>query len=157
MTTATAPVQGKPFDQVLAEQCSYWQEVLRLQDWNIDVRLVRPHEMAGDKSPVAQTEVYEHRKDAIMRFLHPMDLITLQSHFLFGEEKDYDLNIVHELLHLHFAPFQEAIETSKGTAQEQAIEAISRAIVKLHRHGKPQDLSQPLDMVTETHSGGHYV
>jgi len=123
--------------QALAERVRYWQEVLRLQDWNLDVRLCRTHEMRGDRQAIAQTEAFVHRKDAIMRFLHPMDTDTVSMNFLFGEERDYDLNIVHELLHLHFTPFQRESETSEGVGQEQAIEAISRAIVKLYQSVKP--------------------
>ena len=132
-------MEEKPFEEAVRDQCTYWQGVLRLQDWNIQCDVVRAHEMKGDRSPVAQCESYIRRKDAMVRVLHPMDLPAVSPYFLNGEEKDYDLSLVHELLHLHFAPFQAEVDTAADLAQEQAIESISRAITKLYRELKAKD------------------
>ena len=62
--------------------------------------------------------------------LSPMDLPLISSEEYIKENANYDLTIVHELLHLHFAPFQESDDTPKGVAQEQAINCISQAIIR---------------------------
>jgi hypothetical protein len=41
--------------------------------------------------------------------------------------------LVHELLHLHFAPFAAPDGTPEDTAQEQAIDLIAKALVAEHR------------------------
>lgn len=147
----------KSFEAVIADQVAYWQQVLRLQDWNVDARVARAHEMVGDQQPIAQCDIYEQRKDAVLRVLHPMDLPTVSQHFLFGEEKDYDLSIVHELMHLHFQPFQSAADTAQGLAQEQCIETVSRALLRLYREARPMENASVLPPSTDAVSHGHYV
>lgn len=47
--------------------------------------------------------------------------------------QDQEQSLVHELLHLHFAPFRADDGTLENVAQEQAIDAIARALVELKR------------------------
>jgi len=47
--------------------------------------------------------------------------------------QDIEKTLVHELLHLMFAPFDVGCDTSEYVAQHQAIELLSRALVKLKR------------------------
>lgn len=157
--TESAQASTEAFTQLLAEQVTYWQEILRVQDWNIEVRVVRAHEFPGDKTPVAQTEIFEWRKDAIMRFMHPMDTPIIQSRFLFGEEKDYDLCIVHELLHLSMVGFDPDADSPKNVYAEQHIEAVSRALVKLHRAGAQAGNLPPLGVSSAVADGhvGRYL
>ena len=96
--------EEEAFEQELRKQLAYWQRVLYLQDWTIDIRIVRNWEME-DFHTLAQCEWYIQRKDAIIRILHPDDLQGVGHRFIYGEERDYDISLVHELLHLHFAPF----------------------------------------------------
>jgi len=114
----------------LHKQLAYWQRILYLQDWTVELRIVRQWEMA-DNQTLAQCEQHLQRKDAIIYVLHPQDLPGLSSRFLNGEECDYDISLVHELLHLHFAPFRNENDT---TVHEQAINAISRGLVKVRRN-----------------------
>lgn len=113
----------------LQKQLVYWQEMLYLRDWTVELRISRLWEMA-DNGTVAQCEWYLQRKDAIIRVLHPDDLPGLHDKFLHNEECDYDVSIVHELLHLHFASFH---NEQDETAHEQAINAISRGMVRVWR------------------------
>lgn len=117
------------FVQELRKQLVFWQKVLYLQDWTIDIRIVRQWEM-GDQLTLAQCEWFIQRKDAIIRVLAPSDLPGVSHRFLNDEECDYDISVVHELLHLHFAPFHKAEDE---VAHEQAINSISRGIVKAWR------------------------
>lgn len=100
---------------------------------------------------IGMTKVYEESKDAIMQLLSPLDFPLLSEHFS-AEQTNYDVTIVHELLHLHFAPFQEDDETPKGIAQEQAINCISATIVAAY--GK--NVCPPVTTTTEAHTG-HYL
>lgn len=47
--------------------------------------------------------------------------------------QDQEQSLVHELLHLHFAPFRADDGTPEDVAQEQAIDAIAKALVELKR------------------------
>ena len=124
----------------LRTQVAYWQKVLYLQDWTIEVRLLRQWEMS-DRQTLAQCEWYLQRKDAILGFLSPQDIVGLHNRFLNGEEADYDISLVHELLHLHFAPFH---KEDDELFHEQAINAISRGMVKVWREShKGVELSIP--------------
>lgn len=128
-------LDDQTFDSEIRKQSAYWQKLLYLQDWNIDVRVSRQWEMS-DNSTVAQIEWFLHRKDAILRVVHPTDLGGLSPHFINNEENDYDISLVHELLHLHFAPLH---TKDKEIPEEQAINAISRAFVKLYRGSAPNE------------------
>lgn len=125
------------FVRELNKQLEYWQKLLYLQDWTVEIRVSRPWEMS-DPQALAECEWYLQRKDAIIRVLPPSDLSCVESHFLSGEAQDYDISIVHELLHLHFAPFH---AKDDETAHEQAINALSRAYVKLYRVSPAESLT----------------
>lgn len=118
------------FEAELQKQLTLWQSLLSLRDWNIDIRIVRQWEMS-DPTTLAECSWYIHRKDAVIRVLHPHDLAGLSHHFLNGEEADYDTSLVHELLHLHFAPLDNGEDTEIPI--EQAINAISRGMTQVYR------------------------
>lgn len=122
-------MDDETFEAELHKQLAYWQRMLYLQDWTIELRIVRQWEMA-DSGTIAQCEWYIQRKDAIIKILHHADLPGVAHRFIKGEECDYDISLVHELLHLHFAPFH---REEDETAHEQAINSISRGMVKAWR------------------------
>ena len=117
------------FSLELHRQLAYWQEMLFLRDWNIELRIARQWDML-DSGTLAQCQWYIQRKDAIITVLHPDDLEGCARRFINGEECDYDISLVHELLHLHFAAFH---RDEDETAHEQVINAISRGMVKVWR------------------------
>lgn len=129
MVSNGGPVDDDALLHELRTQVAYWQKVLYLQDWTIEVRLLRQWEMS-DRQTLAQCEWYLQRKDAILGFLSPQDIVGLHNRFLNDEEADYDISLVHELLHLHFAPFH---KEDDELFHEQAINAISRGMVKVWR------------------------
>ena len=88
----------------LKEQVVYWQKVLYLQDWTVELRVCRLWEMS-DSNTLAECHWFLQRKDAIIKVIHQNDLGSMTNRFIAGEEADYDVSIVHELLHLHFANF----------------------------------------------------
>lgn len=139
------------FEAEIKKQAAYWQKLLYLQDWNLDIRVARQWEME-DPTVLAQCTWYIHRKDARIQVLHPSDLPGLAGKFINGEETDYDVSLVHELLHLHLAPF-DSKEKYHEIAQEQAINAISRGMVHLYRNHPIAPATLPHPPLTQT--GGY--
>lgn len=115
------------FEKELRSQLAYWQKTLYLQDWNIDFRICRNWEM---NDALANCQWFIERKDAIIKVLDPDDLGSVKGNFLHDEELDYDISLVHELLHLHYCAFD---IKEYEVPIEQAINAISRGIVKVWR------------------------
>lgn len=111
----------------------YWQEVLRLMDWNVKVLLRRRHEMKHPHA-LGMNSWDMNRKASTITMCSPEDLPSHNESFE-GEENDYDVTLVHELLHLHFAPFWPTDEDASvdELPMEQAINLLSYALVSLDR------------------------
>ena len=106
--------------------CEEWQKRLRLQDWDIELRVARERELSH---PANGAECHWNlgRRMAQIFFVDMIDHDPAR-HYPFVQE----LLLIHELLHLHFAPFDTFAEDSpQGVAIEQAIEGISRALLAL--------------------------
>lgn len=115
----------------LKQKCSEWQKILRLQDWDVRVSVERASDMKlkhvnGECEWVLQT------KQAHIRILDPIDYPQDT-----GWPQDMEQVLIHELLHLHFAPF-DAFEnnTHEHTSMEQAIDMIAGALLSLKRGGE---------------------
>lgn len=119
----------------LVESVQYWQTILRLQDWNIILKLVRRHDM-GVQGAIGCSDYAIDHKDCFIELCAPEDLYTYHARFA-GEETDYEITLVHELLHLHFAPFMadETKDAHSNTYQELAINTLARSLVHLDRKG----------------------
>lgn len=124
MNKQTFVVNQAQAEELLAE----WQRILRLQDWNIKIDIRRDREMELQSS-MAEVHWTIEKKAAIMHLLDPIDY---QNDYF---PIDHEVSIVHELLHLHMAGFDAKFDTPEGVAQEQAINAISTALVFLKRRG----------------------
>ena len=147
-STAIHPDDLEP---LLLKQCKVWQRRLRLSDWHVTVKLCRLREM-GDKC-VGSIRSFLESKDATMYLLSPIDLPLICSDEYLEESSNYDLTIVHELLHLHFAPFQsDDDESPAGIAQEQAVNCISQALINAYTKKHTQS-----PMLSETTRVGHYL
>ena len=113
--------------QVEAEAlCQEWQRRLRLRDWDVKIVVSRSDEMRPNCSGTCSTIL--SNKTALVTLMHPID----------HSERclwpyDMEETLVHELLHMHFAPFQADEDTPADTAQEQAIDLIAHALVNLKR------------------------
>lgn len=110
----------------LEAACRYWQELLRLQHWDVVVRLARQYEM--DAGNQGECEWNLRKRMALIKVLDAADWDPRTPW-----PQDQEQTLVHELLHLHFAPFRAEQGTAEDTAQEQAIDAIARALVELKR------------------------
>lgn len=138
------------FEKLLQKECKMWQHKLRLQDWTVKVTLCRLNEMP-DRDCIGFIQPQLDRKDAVMLLLSPMDVPLLPHPYLNDEEMNYGLTIVHELLHLHTFPFTRKLDEHETIAEEQAINAISRAIVTAYT---PK--VKPVGMPGTPHVG-HYL
>lgn len=132
--------QEESFGDQAYAQLRFWQELLRLQDWNIELRIVRQFTL-DDPDTLAECEYYLERKDAIIRIVIPEDLDRFEDVYLGNEARDYDITLVHELLHLHFAQFA---PPEDEVVHEQVINTLSRAFVKLYRIAGPEQTNKAL-------------
>lgn len=108
--------------QTLNELVCKWQELLRLQDWDIYIAFVDKDTL--DRGQVASSTVYMLRKKAYLRFVHPDQ---------FGEAslvpEDLEQSVVHELLHIPL----NAMEVANETLHEQFVDQMANLLVGLHR------------------------
>lgn len=102
-----------------------WQTKLGLSDWTLTVRLVRASEMNGENR-VGECIHHLESKTALIRILEQVEHEAL---VMPHTEQKWDLDriLVHELIHLSFAPF-EIVEGPGQIAQEQAINALAKAL-----------------------------
>lgn len=119
----------------LQERCLYWQERLRLRDWDVVVEVVRAARLQAPGAGFLDggCDWTLANKTAYIRILDPVDYP--ESAF---EPQDMEQTLVHELLHLHFGPFFGELVTSETQdltqiAKETAIEMIARALVQVAR------------------------
>jgi hypothetical protein len=97
--------------------CREWQEALRLQDWDIVVKVVRGRGLG--------TDGLENNAEGRGHWTLPLRAATIRL-----------ATLVHEMLHLHFAGFDDfTVGDAQDVAAEQAIHALSCALVALKRGG----------------------
>lgn len=106
----------------IIERLAYWQEKLRLRDWLVQVHIKREKDFTQENC-----NAYVHynisNKSAFITIMDPKD-------FDDWLPQDMEWLLVHELLHLHFGPF----DTRKNiTAIEQSIESITYGLIQLER------------------------
>jgi hypothetical protein len=122
----------------LTERCAYWQQRLALQDWQVTVQLVRQRELDSQGASAEFDCVWPKRRVQI----NILDSIDFPTDCLF--QQDQELDLVHELLHAYTVPLEEKIrfaaddetETPEWVLVEQAIHAISTALLALDREAK---------------------
>ena len=113
----------------LRDRCAVWQQRLRLQDWDVSVEFKRLVDLERN-TRAAECEYMWILKVAKISLVDPVDA-SHTSHWL--KQVDQEKSLVHELLHLHFAPFQAAKDSDAEADQELAIEMIAEALVALDR------------------------
>lgn len=109
----------------LRQLCIEWQKILRLQDWDIIVQISRRDDTFGN-STMGQVRYHLELKQALIKIIDPIDY---PANVIYPQ--DMEISLVHELLHLHFAPFNAEEGTPAATAQEQAI---AKGLVGLRRN-----------------------
>lgn len=98
-----------------------WTRVLKLQDWEIVVA-IRPREKLKGADGL-----FDHtlaRKYAFIQLSEPWAEPELNEFY------DPEHTLVHELIHIHFAPFQSNVPDSpEDVAQEQAVDAWAASLI----------------------------
>jgi len=108
--------------------CEAWQDILSLRDWHIKVTIKRERDMPLQNKSGSINWVLE-RKEALMTLVDPIDYPS-------DCMTPYDMEetIVHELLHLHIAPFDNTKDDSlEAIALEQCIHALEKAFIRIKR------------------------
>jgi hypothetical protein len=121
-----ASLKGGMTIEALRDRCTYWQKVLRLQDWDVKVSLVRQWDVPNS---FGTCEPYLEKRIAKVKILDVVDDGDPDNF----EDFDQERTLVHELLHIHFETFSAKPDTSKAVAQHQTIQVLSSALVKLDR------------------------
>jgi len=115
----------------LTKLCREWQERLRIQPWQIVVRICRASEFtipnAGGEANWRKT-----LETAVVRILDPVDFDPDSM-----RPQDMEVVLVHELLHLRFA---EADVTGRDTLEERlfelGIQHTAEALVRMKREAE---------------------
>jgi hypothetical protein len=111
----------------LEDRLQYWQARLGLRDWGIEIMFDRAYNMGDD---LAKIHIMEDKRRARIRMTEANDFDP-------SSLLPYDMEqvLIHELLHIHFWPLTRD-GGSNVTAEEQAIEAISWALITLERRAE---------------------
>lgn len=119
----------------LQRHLRYWQKRLRLTDWTVTIRFASKKELCDGDEDISQgLNVYNlNARTSEILVIRPDDYDP--STYPNKEQQDIENTVVHELLHLHLAPWQTESE-AEDIQQEQAIEAMSYALVSLKRRQK---------------------
>lgn len=112
----------------LESRCRYWQSLLGLLDWDVKAKIARGNGLDIPEGQQGRCNWTLGRKEAFVRVL---DHIDWDPAIIFPQ--DMEATLVHELLHLHLAPFAAKEDSPEDTAQEQMIKALSYSLVSLAR------------------------
>ena len=117
----------------LEQACREWMKRLRLADWRVTVRWQGWVSMSvlGRSGEVHWNL---QQKSATIYILPPGQRCDDSPSMTPG---DWEQTLCHELLHLHFAPFDDS-GGEHETAQEQALNAMAEALVAAVREGRQE-------------------
>jgi hypothetical protein len=116
--------------EIVATVLAHWQERLRLQDWTLIVRVARLFDLGN--ATLGDIDISKVKRQALIRLLHPDDFEGQLFHFD-GEVRDWELTLVHELVHIHFddtLPADWMNDRMLLRAVERAVDAIAKALVR---------------------------
>jgi len=124
--TAASPVVT---DAQVHDWLKIWQKRLRLEDWIIDVKIVRIWDL--EQGTLGHIDWSSPHKTAVIKVLNPLDY-ELPKDKIPG---DMELSIVHELVHLHLSVLP--LNKSSRFAEEQVVSMIADALVNLEHQQTP--------------------
>ena len=111
----------------LEERCAHWQKLLRLQDWTVEIRILRQWDMERENC-MAYVLRFPPKRHAVICF---RDSIDDEPHG--WPREDMEQSLIHELIHCHITPFEPADDAPEWTAMEQAIHSLTECIYRLSR------------------------
>lgn len=117
-------------EKQLHDRARYWLTKLNLNHWEVCIGISRKSNMPiKDASGACKWNL--HQALAWIVIIDPLDYPCEDFKF------DMEVTLVHELLHLHFAPFDTfSPDTLEDIMKERAVEHIARTLVELDRKGK---------------------
>jgi len=112
-----------------SERLGLWQKRLNLEAWTITVAMTR----AADLKPKTLGNIHWdlEKKTAVIRVLDPADYAMPLPDLL----RDMELTVVHELIHLGFAPVLADLHRTDANRQEEehAVNHMAEALLDLER------------------------
>lgn len=116
----------------LEKLLEYWQPVLGIADWHIQVRIKRYYESPLNSENIGYSERNVYRR-SVVTVMDSMDAGTV-----WRDPFDAEQTLVHELLHIvtdRWSMLKEDAKDSKleGRNYEQAVDAIADALVAARR------------------------
>lgn len=133
------------FDSAIKVQLGLWQGLLKLNDWDIKIDYW-PHDALGENT-LAKILWSRDQKTATIAIRVPNDIPSVERNYPDDEAADYDVTLLHELLHLKCVDMECKVEW----AEEQLVNHVSRALVKLYRENtKVETAGTPAEH-------GHYI
>jgi hypothetical protein len=123
-----------PTEAELRKLCRRWQQMLRLQDWKIEIQYARIREMLhnddiGGVISWGRCSINDNHKRAKVYVLHPDDYEDD-----LGRE-EIEETVVHELLHVQMSGMRSAIkgpDPAGDLCEEQVINIDSELLVSLY-------------------------
>ncbi len=117
----------------LANLAKRWQKRLRLLDWKVRVKLVGQEEFDSAGRDYGHSAENSHGfclnfaegRSATIYIVNPAEVERDEE----DDRVDIENTLVHEMLHLHFAPFANKHDED-SLLHEQAIESITEALLK---------------------------
>jgi hypothetical protein len=109
-----------------AERLSFWQQRLNLQDWKVSITVCRSSDLR--RQTVGNVHWDPKKKTAVIRVLDASDYEIGFPAVL----RDVEITVVHELVHLELAYLPR--NESSADPEEQAVNRITDALLKLHRN-----------------------
>lgn len=110
----------------LKEICAFWQNQLKLNNWRIAIGIERKTVFNNSQS-AGEIDYVLPLGQAIIKVLDPLDYPN--SPF----KQDMEITLVHELLHLYFAPFAPLNNTLEHDFMENTIEQLANILVAMKR------------------------
>jgi hypothetical protein len=102
-----------------------WQRRLALDDWQIDVKIVRIWELPHGAVANIHWSLPTHK--ATIKVLHTIDSTVSKSDVI----KDTELSVVHELVHLSMAKLP--LDPNHTELEEETVKKISVALLELDK------------------------
>lgn len=122
----------------LLEALAYWQGVLGLKDWDIQLQMVPWHTQPDD----GQIEFQTYKKKAVVK---------MRESAQFGDQRNEPLEVlVHELVHLVLLPFDAYAPPS--AVEEPVVWQIVRALLSLRSEFQAQQLLDHHDPWAGSHN-----
>ena len=101
-----------------------WQRILRIEDWDLDVRIVHATELGNDTGLCERSAALRFAR---IRISEPSQLSPSTPWF----HRDVEITLVHEMIHVLMPP--DRSDEAYSLCAEQGTDSLARALVALDR------------------------